>query len=201
MGEPRRAWAGAALALGMVLAACGGGAAPTVAHLGATTTTTAATGSGPSGPTLAQATRFAACMRSHGVPGFPDPSAGPNGGFGGFQVNGNALGATQSQMQAARNACKSLAPYQGGGKPLTPAQQQAFLNWAACIRAHGVPNFPDPKFSGGGVQVSDGGTAPAPAAGNSAQPAAGPPQLPPQLQAAQKACKSKLPAGFGALGG
>jgi len=198
MRTSKPAWPGAALALGMGLAACGGGSSPTVAHLGsATTTTEAGTGSGTNGPTLAQATRFAACMRSHGVPGWPDPSPGPNGGYG-FQINGNTLGASQAQQPAARNACNHFLPNNGVGKPLTAAQQQAFLNWAACIRAHGVPNFPDPIFSGGGMRIR----IPAPAgAGNVGGPAPGQAGPPPQLQAAQKACKSKLPVGFGKLGG
>ena len=37
--------------------------------------------------------------------------------------------------------------------PLTPAQQEQYLKAAACIRSHGVPNFPDPTFSGGGVHI------------------------------------------------
>jgi hypothetical protein len=193
VGEGTRSAVAAVLALGVGLTACGGGASPTVAHLGATTTTAAPTGSGPVRPTLAQATQFAQCMRSHGVPGFPDPSAGPNGGFG-FQINGNTLGATQSQMQTARNVCGHFLPNNGVAPALTPAQQQAFLDWAACIRAHGVPNFPDPKFSGGGVQISIG-------AGNVGGSASGESGPPPQLQAAQKACQAKLPAGFGKLGG
>jgi hypothetical protein len=45
------------------------------------------------------------------------------------------------------------------------------------MRSHGVPNFPDPQFSGGGVRIGGTGLDP-----NS-----------PQFTAAQKACQSKLP--------
>jgi len=187
----------AAVALGLAVAACGGGTTPTVAHLGSTTTTAAATSGGSSnGPSQAQAEKYSTCMRSHGVPAFPDPTPGPNGGFG-FQIRGGpgtGIDPSSSTFQSAQNACKSLLPNQGVGKPLTAAQQQAFLDWAACIRAHGVPSFPDPDFSGGGVRISFGGGN----VGGSSSGASGPP---PALQAAQKACQSKLPAGFAKIGG
>ena len=193
-----RGWPGAVLALGMGLAACGGAASPTVAHLGSTTTTAAtASGGRPNRPTLAQATRYAACMRAHGVPGFPDPSAGPNGSFG-FRIDGQQPGTGPSQIQTAQNACSSFLPNHGVAPPLSAAEQQDFLNWAACIRTHGMPNFPDPVFSGGGVQIRI--SAPA-GGGNVGGSASGPAGPPPQLQAAQKACQSKLPAGLGKLGG
>jgi len=187
-----RAGPAAVLFVGVAAAACGGGpASPTVAHLGSTTTTTAAgTGTGVTGPSLAQATQFSSCMRAHGVPGFPDPVAGPNGGYG-FRVNGNTLGASKSQMQAAQTACNHLLPNNGVAPKLTAAQQQGFLNWAACIRAHGLPNFADPDFTGGGIRISLAGGA---GLGAGRGPS-------PQFLAAQKACKSKLPGGFGGLGG
>jgi hypothetical protein len=33
---------------------------------------------------------------------------------------------------------------------LTAAKKQAALNFSRCMRAHGVPNFPDPTFSARG---------------------------------------------------
>ena len=184
----------AVVVLGLAAGACGGGGGgPTVAHIGSTTTTAAAaTGSRSNGPSLAQATAFASCMRAHGVPGFPDPTPGPNGGFG-FALKGPSLGASRAKMNAAQKTCNHLLPNQGVGPNLTAAQQQAFLNWAACIRAHGEPNFADPRFSGGGVQISLSGGAGLPGGKGPS----------PQFQAATKACKSKLPGGFagGPLGG
>jgi hypothetical protein len=187
------------------LAACSSGSAsPGVAKLasgGATTTAApagggAATGAGASGSQGAAASpgggskssgqevakleAYAQCMRSHGVPSFPDPVAGSNGG-GGFQIRGGpGLDPNSSTFQAADRACRSLLPNGGVAKQLTPAQQQAFLNWAQCIREHGVPTFPDPSFTGGGVRIAVQGRPGSQAA----------------LQAAQRACKPKLPAGF-----
>ena len=83
--RPRRAFgvslaiAGLA-AMGLLAAACGGGSKdPGAAGAGRTTTTaapSAAAGSGQSGQ-ISQAQQLlelAQCVRSHGVPNFPDPS-------------------------------------------------------------------------------------------------------------------------------
>jgi hypothetical protein len=51
------------------------------------------------------------------------------------------------------------------------------LAYSKCMREHGVSNFPDPKSSGGGVQLS---------IGDSQSPA---------FQAAQKSCQKLLPGG------
>lgn len=178
----------AALALSLVAAACGGTSLPSVAHLGSTTTTTAASDGSGNGPSLSQATRYSACMRSRGITNYPDPSPMPGGQGYGFKISG-LLNGSKSQLHAAEKACGHLLPNEGTGKPLTAAQQQAFLDWAACIRAHGVPDFPDPDFSGGGVsvRVTSG-------MGSPTNPS-------PEFHAAQQDCKSKLPAGFGGLAG
>jgi hypothetical protein len=40
----------------------------------------------------------------------------------------------------------------GAPQPITQAQKEQMLKFAACIRAHGFPSYPDPQFpSGGGV--------------------------------------------------
>ncbi len=85
-------------------------------------------------------------MRSHGVPNFPDPVLTPGGGYG-YRTTG--IDPNSAAFQGALQACKALpSPWQSTGQQLSPAQQQAWLSWAKCIRAHGVPNFPDPTFSG-----------------------------------------------------
>ena len=90
-------------------------------------------------------------------------------------------------MQTAQKACQSLAPGGAdGGGTVSAAQQAAALKFSACMRSHGVPNFPDPTFSGGGVQLHVTGIDP-----NS-----------PQMIAAQKACQSLQPGGGGlSMGG
>jgi len=189
-----------AAALGISLVGCSGKSpSPKVASIGSVTTTTAAASSGgakPSGSDLAKMESYSTCMRSHGIPDFPDPTAGPNGGAG-FQIRsgpGSDLDPNSARFEAADKACKPLLPNGGVAPPMSAAQQQKFLAWAACIRAHGVPNFPDPIFSNGGVEIKMA----APAGSGGGAPS-GPP---PALQAAQAACQSKLPGGGpGGLGG
>jgi hypothetical protein len=190
-----RAAAACAVLVTAVAACSGGTKTPTVAALGSASATTAAPSGGGSGVSADQAAKdeaYAQCMRTHGIGDFPDPSPGPNGGEG-FKIQGGPnsdLDPNSAKYQAADKTCSKLLPNGGVAKPLSAAQQQAFLNWAACIRAHGFPNLPDPDFSGGGVRIQVPG-GPGPAGG-------GPPAA---LLAAQQACKSKLPGGFGGLGG
>jgi hypothetical protein len=140
---------GAALcALAVVAAACGGGSnSAGVAHVGATTTPTTAL-AGPSVTSLSSLQSdqlaFAGCMRSHGVPDYPDPNS--QGGFSAPKGQARSdLDLNSSRFQAALKACNKLLPK---GGPATPAQQAAVsaqaLEFARCMRAHGVPGFPDP---------------------------------------------------------
>jgi hypothetical protein len=82
-----------------------------------------------------QALAFARCMRSHGVPEFPDPGASLP----------SHLDPRSPAFQAAQQACRQLDP-----KRLPPpthpsaGQRQAALRFAQCMRTHGYPRFPDP---------------------------------------------------------
>jgi hypothetical protein len=121
---------------------------------------------------------YSQCMRSHGVPDFPDPVGNT------LQIKagqGSDLDPNSAQMQSAQKACQSLAPSGNQGGTVSPAQEVQALKFSACMRSHGVPNFPDPTFSGGGVQLKVTGIDP-----NS-----------PQMTAAQKACQSLQPGGAG----
>lgn len=170
----RRAGALAAVAAVAVLAAaCGGSAPPS-----------------QSAPTYVQVLALTKCMRSHGVPNFPDPDA--SGGYS-LTANGSLTGAggssvdiNSSQAQAAYGDCRHLLP---GGPSISQLeqdeqqeqQQQAkmlpvMLKYVHCMRSHDVPNFPAPgqsKFgSGGPPNVSS-----------------------PQYLAAASACQHLLPRG------
>jgi hypothetical protein len=87
---------------------------------------------------------FSRCMRSHGVPNFPDPAGGgviP-------KETPQQLGVGGSQFQAAERACQHLLP--NGGQPTPSALRQSwsdFLKFARCMRRHGVSNWPDPSRS------------------------------------------------------
>jgi len=179
--RPSQLLAVPAVVLAVTLAACGGGTTPTVAHLGSTTTAAPEGRSGSAGQTpLAKAEAYSRCMRSHGVANWPDPVSTPDGGYG-FRTTG--IDPHSAAFQGATHACNTLVP-QGwsSNQQLSPAQQQAWLNWAKCIRAHGMPDFPDPTFSGSEVHVSGGGSSS------------------PQLRSAMDACRSEMPSS-GGLGG
>jgi hypothetical protein len=129
-----------------------------------------ACGSSSQAQTTSQAStvvKFSDCMRSHGVPSFPDPGTGSGGGnsFGidGYTFNLPAGLNTRSPAYVSANqACFKLFAGGGGG----PHQGSAFLArarahelaHARCMRAHGVPNFPDPVITsnGGGITVGSG---------------------------------------------
>jgi hypothetical protein len=134
-----------------------------VTFLAAIALLTAACGSGssaagdPAGASqgrLAQALAFAHCMRSHGVPGFPDPTSA--GGF--VETPSNRASLTGSQ--SAHAACNHLYPNMGKGQGADPAQQAAQqrrgLEFAACMRRHGFQNFPDDWSGNVGQLISAG---------------------------------------------
>jgi hypothetical protein len=99
------------------------------------------------------AVSYSNCMRSHGVPNYPDPSGGqlPKG-------DARAFGVSSSVFTAARSACQSLLPNAGSFQeqasqcslagncpPAVVAQMMAIdRKFAQCMRSHGVPNWPDP---------------------------------------------------------
>lgn len=125
---------GAALACAVAIAACGGSA-------GATAGT--ATGAAPTPKRFADAAlKFARCMRTHGVPNFPDPSTAG----GGIKIQlGSGLKPFSPAFQAAQKACRRLLPGGGPGAAHPSAHaMSAMLKVSQCMRAHGVTGFPDP---------------------------------------------------------
>ncbi len=116
-----------------LLAACGGSQSGGAARLGST----ASQSNG--------AVSFARCMRSSGVPSYPDPT-----GSGLVKESLEQLGVSSSRFQAAERACNHLLP--NGGRPPDQAQVQRVkakgLAFSRCVRAHGVPGFPDPGSDG-----------------------------------------------------
>ena len=141
----------AILAVGVGVAACGG--PPTAGVATVSTTTTAS----PSGGGSAKATgllAYASCMRSHGVPNFPDPAG--TGGIPKDAVIRAFHAVSNAPAQAASNECAHLLPaggsLSGQATQAVPTQdRQDYLKAAACMRSHRITNFPDPIFSGGNV--------------------------------------------------
>jgi hypothetical protein len=137
-----------AVALLLALTACGGdGDSDGVASLTDTTgqtTTEAAQGSDtPSAKDREQAgLEFARCMREHGVD-FPDPV---NGRFEFRSQRGD-----QRKVAEAQAACQHIL--RDAAPRLSEEQEaemrEAVLDFAKCMRKHGV-DMPDPKFQEGG---------------------------------------------------
>ena len=133
-----------ALGCGFALAACGGSSGYNPA---------AATNPSTNSPL-----RLSQCMHSHGIKNFPDPTNGPGGlGLSLATSPGSgtltAAGITFSgpAFEAAAKACAKLLPGGAGPPPPPTAQQkQQALEFAQCMRQHGVPSFADPTFPAGG---------------------------------------------------
>ena len=101
--------------------------------------------------------QFASCMRTHGVPNFPDPKANGSGGMviqatpGSTKVNGVSVNGPA--FQSAIQACKSKLPNSGKPQQLSAARRAQMLDFSKCMREHGISGFPDPTFGGGGAQL------------------------------------------------
>jgi hypothetical protein len=102
------------------------------------------------GSTNSSLLAFSQCMRSQGVPNFPDSQPGAsNAKFPGAQQ----LGVSSSLYQAAENACEHLLPA-GANNQFPPAEMPQILSgmreFSQCMRSHGVPNWPDPTTNSSG---------------------------------------------------
>jgi hypothetical protein len=145
----------ALLGVGGLVAACGGGSPRSgVVNLGKTTTTTRS--SAPQNRTDASpestALAYVNCMRTHGEPNMPDPPTSTGRSVHLSITPGSGVDPSSPQFTRATNACKHLLPDNGvASDTITPADQADYLKAVACMRSHGVPNFPDPTFQNGGV--------------------------------------------------
>jgi len=93
--------------------------------------------------TQPSALAFARCMRSHGIRNWPDPNS--KGQFDKSQTSLQRLGVLQSQLRSAQTACQHLLPNSSQSAQAQDQQlMDAMFNFARCVRAHGVPNWPDP---------------------------------------------------------
>lgn len=160
-GAHRPAILATALAgIALLAVACGGSAAPVSAAQ----------------TNYQKAVAYSQCMRTHGEPGFPDPQ--PNGDL---LINGQKDHLNGALMNSASKACQHLMPK---SPPMTAAQQRKAtaeaLKFVACMRAHGLPAFPDPKVSSGGIALQ----LPSSIMPNSAV-----------FKNAQQACRNLIPGG------
>ena len=148
----------AAAALALLTTACSG--SPSSADSGGSSTAGASAKNVGGAPNPPSSVGYSSCIRSHGVPDFPDP--GPGGALP--KSSAQRLGVSDSQLQAAQHDCQNLLPTTGSLQQLSqqcfatgdcpPALVQQILTaeqkFAQCMRSHGVPNWPDPTLDSEG---------------------------------------------------
>jgi len=122
-----------ATALALLAAACSD--SPSSTGPGSSTTA--------GGSANSKALAYAKCVRSHGVPDFPDPDS--SGGFDKTTVSHLAAG--NARFQTATHTCAHLLPSGSGSTDAAAVLRQEWngmLRFARCMRSHGEPNWPDP---------------------------------------------------------
>jgi hypothetical protein len=135
MGRLRGGRAAVAVGLGVVLlagcSAAGGSAA---------TTTT-------SGQQAAAAVlrEFVRCARANGMPNLPDLRLGSNGQV---SIPEGTPEPPKSVERACRSVWERLPASARGDTERPPADMQALLRYARCMREHGMADFPDPQADG-----------------------------------------------------
>jgi hypothetical protein len=149
----------------MLVAGCGaGGSGQGVVSLGTMTTTATATTApaarqsvNKSSPTNS-AIAFVGCMRTHGESNMPEPNVSKTGGHTSVSVSASSgIDPNSPLFAAAYKACRHLLPNNGAPSKedtITPIDQKDYLKAAACMRAHGITDFPDPSFQDGDVSFS-----------------------------------------------
>jgi len=149
------------------LAACtGGSSSPTVASLGTSTTLgtnsrnsgESTTTSQPTGDAVQLLRQWAACMRNHGDSNQADPTIDANkvihltwndaipGGI--YGTNKGGQGNAGPGQYCRTYLTEAVTDLQGGQNQQQPSQAQ-LVKFSQCMRANGVPDFPDPTANGG----------------------------------------------------
>jgi hypothetical protein len=145
----------AAAAIG--LAACSGGSStPQVASLGNSTGTSANSGGGGSSAATGSGNatqlldEWTSCIRGHGDPNQADPAVDSNSDID--ITMDNVSSTLASEVHGGTGPCSNYLTAASaslrGGQPAPQAPSLAVqLKYAECMRANGVPKFPDPNGS------------------------------------------------------
>jgi hypothetical protein len=128
----------------LAVAACGGGKTGGVASLGGSGQATPTASPGDSSDPQQAALNWARCMRQQGI-NMPDPKIDATEGVGSLLPAG--VSPDDPKFQAAQQACRRYAPTGGQPPTLNSQQQQRQLQFARCMRQHGI-NMPDPDANG-----------------------------------------------------
>jgi hypothetical protein len=127
---------GSLFAIGLLISGCGGGS----------------TSSGAQNPGVAnigrQSLAFAACMRSRGVSGYPDPQVTGSGDGVQVRISPGTANPDSPAFRAADRACHHLLPGLWSTSTSSGQDQEQDLKFADCMRSHGVADFPDADRDG-----------------------------------------------------
>jgi hypothetical protein len=163
------------LALALVLAGCGGdgGKSNGMASVGGKATTSPGGSSDPTQAALAHAR----CMRQHGI-NTPDPKITADGVVQQPPHVEQPAEHKSPKRRAAEQACQQYLS--NGGQPRKPSaqEQQQLVQFARCMRQHGINNMPDPQITADGPELR--------------YPRGVDPDDP-RLKAAEQACQPYLP--------
>lgn len=85
--------------------------------------------------------KYSRCMRAQGITWFPDPQSNGN------LVVSEPAGDDHQKLEAAQQACKKYDPSSNSG-PASAKDIARMRQASQCMRAHGVPNYPDPDANG-----------------------------------------------------
>ncbi|GAB7050659.1 hypothetical protein JCM9534A_57850 [Catenuloplanes indicus JCM 9534] len=88
---------------------------------------------------------YAKCMRDNGVD-MPDPE--PPNALGVAPAERAVPGEDAQAARVANEKCRHLLPNGGVPEPMSAEQRAAALEFARCMREHGVEDFPDPGADG-----------------------------------------------------
>ena len=138
----------AALAMVGLLAVISAGCGGTDSSSGtgnAGTSSSVGTGGNKNVTARDKAVRFSECMRANGVSAFPDPNASGELTIDAV-ANGSSVDTSTAAFEQAMSACKDLEPPGFTGHERTAQEQEGALEFAQCIRDHGVNDFPDPAI-------------------------------------------------------
>jgi hypothetical protein len=100
----------------------------------------ASTGTGSASAASSPVVLYADCVRTHGVPDYPDAGPGIVGDQSGIDTQAPAY-------HDAQRDCAKLAPGAVAHHKTTERQKTLAVAFSRCVRAHGLPSFPDPVLS------------------------------------------------------
>jgi hypothetical protein len=144
----------------LALAGCGGGESPGVATAAtgdAKPTVSATVASNVVEEYVAGVRKYVQCMRGAGI-NLPDPDA--KGKIDYTAVNRRGSLKRDPKFLSASEKCAGLLPalpaeLEDKGPPLTEEQIRYAREYAKCMRANGVPGFPDPDSDGNFGRVAN----------------------------------------------